>query len=314
MDVRTNRGPNVFGRVPNSSETNVSTDESVREVEPAEERATAASDPDGFFGFLAGLYAAALVAPAVAIGVALEATADAGVLFAVLLGTTVAVVAGVGWVARRRSVAVRLGGTRWIWLAVALPFGYAALLLGAVEDGAASGAVVGLSMVAVVVGLFVGLGLVAAAHNRYAKTMLAEAEEFARFTAPAPERDRRLVKWAVIGLFVAGIASLAVSLIFDSALLRTAFQLLIPIGAALYGTTTDRNVVVTDAGLVVGNPVHKRLQPWSNFESYAVTDESIVVRRSGWSPWGLRDVRRSLQDVDDPDAVATALDRVLPRR
>jgi hypothetical protein len=92
---------------------------SIPEAEPA----SAQSDSDPFFGFLAGLYAAALAAPAVAIGVALLATADAGVLFFTLLATTVAVVAGVGWIASRRSIAVRLGGTRWSWLAVVLPFG-----------------------------------------------------------------------------------------------------------------------------------------------------------------------------------------------
>jgi hypothetical protein len=165
-----------------------------------------------------------------------------------------------------------------------------------------------------VVGTFAGLGLVAAAHNRHAKAVLADAEEYVRFTASAPARDRRLAKWAAIGLVVAGAAGLAVSVLPQFEAFRWLFQLLVPFGAALYGTTTDREVVVADAGLVVSNPVHRQVRPWSAYESYDVTDDAVVVRRAGWSMWGLRDLRRDPKDADDPDAVAAALGTVLPRR
>ncbi|WP_170977206.1 hypothetical protein [Halorussus salinisoli] len=45
------------------------------------ENSTEGEETDALFGFVVGLYAAALVAPAIAIAVALGATTDHGVLF-----------------------------------------------------------------------------------------------------------------------------------------------------------------------------------------------------------------------------------------
>ncbi|WP_115862789.1 hypothetical protein [Halorussus litoreus] len=270
---------------------------------------------DGFFGFLAGLYAAVLVAPAVVTALALRVTTDGGTLYVSLLATVVAVVAAVGYLARSERLAVRLGGTRWVWLAPVVPFGYAGgFVLGAASDSV-SGAVVGVSMLGMLAGAFAGLGLAVAARNRHAKAVLATAEEYARFTARGPERDRRLVTWSVALLMGAGavgfLATLVVGRLESSQWL---FNLAIAAGAGLMGATAERTVAVTDAGLLVGNPVSKRVRPWSAFESYAMTDDAVVVRRAGWSPWGLRDVRRDPEEVEDPDAVAAALGRVLPRR
>jgi hypothetical protein len=87
--------------------------------------ADAAEATDEFFGFIAGLYAAAVASPAVA------ATTDPGALFFVLLGSVVLVTGVVGWLGRRESLAVGLGATRWVWVAVALPLGYLAALFAA---------------------------------------------------------------------------------------------------------------------------------------------------------------------------------------
>jgi hypothetical protein len=274
-------------------------------------------ETDGFFGFVAGFYTAALTAPAVAIAVALGGTTDPGALFFVLLGTAVVAAGGVGWLARRRSLAVRLGSSRWIWTAMALPFGYFAVLFAVEVRGEnPPSAVAGLAVLGALAGLLAGVGLVAASHNRHAKAMLADAETLAEFTAPAPDRDRRMVKRAVVGLFGVSLLGFVASAVTDFAPLRWLFQILAPTAAGLWGSTTDRTVAVSDAGLVAGNPVHKRFRPWPAFESYDVTDEAIVVRRSGWSAWGLLDVRRDpaeVEEVEDPEEIAAALGEYLPR-
>lgn len=268
---------------------------------------------DGFFGFLVGLYAAVLVAPVVTAGVASLVTADGGTLYLTLLGTGAAVVAVVGYLARSERLAVRLGRTSWVWLAVVAPFGYfAGFVVGvAVED--VSGAVVGLSMLGMIAGLFVGLGLAVAARNRHAKAVLAGTEEYARFDARGPERDRRLAKWGVALLMSVGMVGVVASFVVDGAdWFRTVSHLLIGGGAGLLGSTAERTVAVTDAGLLVGNPVSKRVRPWSAFESYSVTDDAIVVHRAGWSAWGLRDVRRDPAEIEDVETVESALSRFLP--
>jgi hypothetical protein len=280
------------------------------------ENSTYGDGTDGFFGFVVGLYTAALVTPAVAIVVALGATTDPGVLFFTLLGTAVAVAGSVGLVARRESLAVRLGDSRWIWAAMGLPFLYFVGLfgLGVVRGEKPPSVVAGLAIVGALAGFIASIGFVAASHNRHTKAMTADAKELVRFTAPAPNRDRQVVEKVVIGLFAAGILGFIVGAAIGFDPLRWLFQMLVPMAAGLWGATTDRKIEVSDAGLVTGSPVHRRLRPWSAFESYDVTDEAIVIRRTGWSAWGLRDIRRDPNSVEDPEAVAAALGEFLPRR
>ncbi|NEU57430.1 hypothetical protein [Halorussus sp. MSC15.2] len=273
------------------------------------------SGRDGFFGFVVGLYAAALVTPAVLVGVALWATTEPGVMFFVLLGTAVVVAGAVGRVARRESLAVRLGATRWVWAAIVVPLAYVSLPLVADLAGNTLPDPVGsVAILAAMFGLVGGIGLVAASHNRHAKAVLRDAPAAVEFEARAPERDRARAKRAAGGLFVAGTLGFVAGIHLDLDPLRWLFQILVPTAAGLYGATNEREVRVSEVGLVTGSPVHKRLRPWSAYESYDVTETAIVVRRAGWSPWGVRDVRRDPDDVDDPEAVAAALDRFLPLR
>jgi hypothetical protein len=271
---------------------------------------------DGVFGFVAGLSAAALVAPAIAIWVALRVSADPAVLYFVLLGTVVAVTTSVGLVARREWLAVRLGASKWGWSAMVVPFVYYAGLFvaGLVRGDAPPGPVAGIAVVGAVAGLLVGAGLVAASHNRHAEAALADADELAHFTAPAPERDRRVATRAMVGLVAAGVLGIVGSVALDYPPFRWLFQWVVPVAAGLYGSTSPREVGVSDAGLVVGNPVYRRFRPWSAYESYAVSEEAIVVRRAGWSPRGLRDLRRDATEVKDSGEVAAALGEFLPQR
>ncbi|WP_132057507.1 hypothetical protein [Halorussus amylolyticus] len=280
-----------------------------------ESRDATTESTDAFFGLLAGLYVAALVVPAVTLGLAVGVTTDAAALFFAVLGTTVGVTAAVGWVARDESLAVRLGSTRWVWLAPIVGFGFgAALMFGSIGGGVGSSASVGVAMLGMLAGAAVGTGLAVAAQNRHVKAVLADAEESARFRARGPERDRRITNWAVVVLMGGGMIGLLVSFATEYGSLQWLFNLLVPLGAGLIGATTERTFAVTDAGLLVAMPVHKRIVSWSAFDSYSVTDDALVLHRAGWSARGLRDVRRDLDEIEDLDGVTAALDEHLPRR
>lgn len=270
---------------------------------------------DAFFGFLVGLYAAALVAPAVTIAVARRVTGDPAVLYLTLLGTATLVIAGVGLVARRESLAVRLGATRWKWLAVVLPFAYLAVLfVGAVTESDPPAAAGWVTFPGGVAGMLVGFGLVVAARNRYSKAVLAAAEEYASWSARSPERDRRIARGGAAAAFALGISGFVASAVLDYAPFRWSANLLVPMAAGFLGATDERTLTVTDAGLVAKRPLNRSVRPWSAYESYAVTDDALVVHRAGWSAWGLRDVRCDLEDVADVDAAETALSKFLPQR
>jgi hypothetical protein len=235
------RENNAVETAGSSPETTVNSDTAPPEANATTGPPTAGDATDGFFGFVVGLYAAALLAPAVLVGVA-GSTTDPGVLFFVLLGTVVAVTGGVGRVARRESLAVRLGATRWVWAAMVLPSAYFGVPLVADQLGSTPlpDPVVPVALLGAIVGVVAGIGLVAAAHNRHAKAVLADAETLAEFTAPAPSRDRRIAKWAVVGLFAAGFLGFVGSLVLGFDPLRWLFQMLVPLGAGLWGSTTER--------------------------------------------------------------------------
>jgi len=276
---------------------------------------TADGDPDPFFGFVVGLYAAVLLAPAATIGVAVAATTDAAVLFFAFLGVGVAVLAA-GWrTANSEAAAVRLGGARGSWLLPTAGLAYAAVL--AIDDGVtgpASGVVTGLSLIGTLGALVAGVGLVFAAHNRHAKAAIAGSERRVQFSARGPERDRRLAKWGVGALMLGGTVGFAASLAVGLEPLRWLFHLMIGAGAGLAGASAERTYVVADAGVRVGTPVHKRVKPWASFDGYSLTDEALVLRRSGWSMRGLRDVRLDRGEIEDLEAVTAVLDDHLPQR
>jgi len=71
------------------------------------------------------------------------------------------------------------------------------------------------------------------------------------------------------------------------------------------GAANSRTFRVTDAGLVVERPLQRRFRPWAAISGYTLTDDALVVQQSAW--WRLSH-RCDRADIDDVDAVVTALD------
>lgn len=270
-----------------------------------------ATDP--VFGFIAGVYAGALLAPAVTILASLGLTDDPASLFFSFLGSVISFAMLVGWIARRESVGPRVGRSQWVWLAVVAPFGYGAVMLGGIAAGF-RGAFVGASMAGMIAGMVTGMGFAVAARNRYARAALAESEEYVRFDARAPERDRRFHYAGIALLATVAIAGPVLAALTDVDAGRDLFVYLLPFLGGLLGLTSERTYAVTDAGLLADQGVFKNLRAWDQFERFSVTDDAVVVHRAGWSAFGLRDVRRDATDLEDVEAVDDALAKFLPRK
>ncbi|WP_158057669.1 hypothetical protein [Halorussus halophilus] len=269
------------------------------------------TETDSVFGFIAGVYAAAVLAPAVTILAAVGVSENPATLFFSFLGSVIVFAGFVGWQARQESVAVRLGRTKWIWLAVVAPFGYGVLMFVVIAAGL-RGAAVGVSMAGMIAGMITGMGFAVAAQNRYARATLSGSEEYVRFTASAPKRDRRLVMWSIAVFVVVGLAGMVASVVADFELGEDLY-LLLPISGGLLGATTTKTFAVTDAGFLTDQRVHKNLQSWDDFEGFSVREDAVILRRAGWSAFGLRDIRRDAADIEDVDELAEALERFLPR-
>lgn len=77
------------------------------------------------------------------------------------------------------------------------------------------------------------------------------------------------------------------------------------------GAANPQTFRVTDAGLVVERPLQRRLRPWSAFAGYTLTDDALVVHLTAW--WR-PDHRCDRADIEDVDAVVTALDDAVGAR
>lgn len=67
--------------------------------------------------------------------------------------------------------------------------------------------------------------------------------------------------------------------------------------------------IVTDAGLgIERSPERRRYRPWSVFDRYDLTDDTLVVySSSGWKP----SLRCARADIEDSEAAVTALEATL---
>jgi len=255
---------------------------------------------DPLWGLLVGCYVGLLGTPPVLFAVARLVTGDVAVLYgsAVASGTALT---GLGWwvSARWGGLAVRLGATPSRWLAGVVPLPYA---LGGFASLSATDAIG-------VVAFFGGLGAMALgfvlgvmARTRHADAVLDGVETACEFRAGWPAAARRRAGFVVVAAVVLGSAGFLAGVLSERFVLRSAGQLLLPLGIAAYTATETREYTVSSAGLEQRLPVARRLWSWDAFDGYSRTDEAILLHR----PWRV-DHRFALADLDDPDAVETAV-------
>lgn len=269
-----------------------------------------ADRPDGQYAFVAGLYVAALLAPAAVLALS-RVVGDAAVLYVGFLAAVTALTAAAGWaVSRTRGLAVGLGRRDAVWFLAVLPFAWFGGVFGAAAAGLEPpGVAAPLAVVGTAGGLLLGLLLVAMSRTRHADAVLADAPERAAWEARWPRQWRRGATAVTVVAFAASAAGFVATVAFGVDRAWMLYYLLF-VAIPLTSATNPRTFRVTDAGLVIEHPFQRQLRPWTAFATYDVTDDALLVRPAAW--W--RPAHRSArEDVDDLDAVVAALDEALPR-
>lgn len=269
--------------------------------------------PDGIYAFVVGLYVAVFVTPALVIGLDQWVTGDAGVLYVSLLVavTVVTTLVGLG-VRRLRGLPERLGSSRLVWVLAfgPIPVAMGYLAVGSlteplpVEDTALVGFALGL------VGVFLGIALVTMSRSRYTAAVVDEATVTTEWTAGWPEPDRRRGRYVAVVLFGAAIAAIVAGGALRIDWLRYAGQMLVPVPVVLFNAGQARTFRVAPAGLEPNYGVGRHLYHWDSFESFEVTDGTLLIH---WASWWRPATRCDLTDIENPETVEDALAEYLPR-
>jgi len=267
--------------------------------------------PDHEYALVAGLYVAALVVPALVIGLS-RVVGDAAVLYVGFLVAVAGVTAVAGWaISKIPGFAVRLGRHDAVWLLVALPFGWFVGVFGAEALHIDSPDVaVPLAVISTAGGMLLGIILAAMSRTRHADAFLEEATEFGEWEARWPRQWRRVAGGVMICAFTASTVGFIA--VFGFGLgwgWRLYYALFIAI--PLMNLLNPRTFRVTGAGLVVEHPLQRQVRPWSAFTGYELTADALVIRPAAW--W--RPAHRcDRADIEDVDAAVTVVDEWLPKR
>jgi hypothetical protein len=134
------------------------------------------------------------------------------------------------------------------------------------------------------------------------------AETVLTFEARAPKRSRQLLLGFGVGSSVLAIAVVGATRILGTGGEATTSVLPAAMVPAILVSVLyeKRTVAVTDAGLVVDGA----LKGWDRFEGYELDDDALRLSAAG--RFGDQEFDRA--DVEDPEAVADALERFVPRR
>ncbi|WP_340100714.1 hypothetical protein [Salinibaculum salinum] len=267
--------------------------------------------PDDVFAVVTGLYAALLVAPLVTAGVT-RVVGDPAVLYLVFLGGLVFTVAVAAIAVRRiRGLPVRLGSTRKRWLPALVAPGTVAvagaILVGTGQYSSADGL---LGTVAAVGGFAAGGILGIMARSRYSKAITELAESHATWRAAWSDRRRRPMQLLGALGVAGGIVAFGVPVVWNHPFLQPLANVLIPMGAVVFTFGQARTYHATSAGLEQQMPAARALYEWDHFEGYTVAEDAIVLHRR--APWRLPLIY-DRDDIDDEEAVVSALDQYLPR-
>ncbi|AQL43468.1 hypothetical protein BV210_12540 [Halorientalis sp. IM1011] len=164
--------------------------------------------------------------------------------------------------------------------------------------------VFGPGMVGVGVTFLGAVTMLHAAERRYAARV--EAESDVRVVLPDPTADDSM---SLIGLVAGGVALLWFFWSVVSGGDIEATMLVVAAGglAPALSVWHRSELVVLDAGLKQGMSI----RPWSDFESYELTDDELIVRDASWFPQAYAIPR---EKIDDEDAAVAALSRYLPEK
>ncbi|MFC6942560.1 hypothetical protein ACFQE8_21770 [Salinirubellus sp. GCM10025818] len=270
-----------------------------------------AERPDLEYAFVAGLYVACLVVPALVIALS-RVFADAAILYVGFLLAVMGVTGVAGWVISKiPGFAIRLGRHDVVWVLVALPFGWFGGVFGAdalhVDPPAIA---IPLAVFATAGGMLLGIILVAMSRTRYADAILEGATEFAEWEARWPRRWRRVAGGVMICAFTASTVGFVSVFGFG---IEWGWRLYYALFVAipLMNLLNPRTFRVTDVGLVIQHPLQRLFRPWSAFSSYELTADTLVIRPAAW--W--RPAHRcDRADIEDADARVAAVDEWLPKR
>lgn len=263
------------------------------------------SRADAPYAIAVGLYAAALIAPLISLGLS-RITDSAGGLYVgfllAVIGCTVVVALVVG---RHTDLAVRLGRHDAVWLLVALPWMWVLAVAAATAGGLdPPGIAILLSFVGTGSGTFVGLALVSMSRTRHANAVLATATELVEWEARWPLRWRRTATVILVLTFGATGVGIVAALMFGRDWGWVLYYPLL-VGTPFMHLLNPRTVRATDAGLLVDQRVHRHLRPWSAYRGYELTADSLTIQPAAW--WRLAP-RFDRRDIEDLDAVIDGLD------
>ena len=272
---------------------------------------TSAERPDAPYSFVAGLYTAALVAPAVVLLLS-RVLDDTAVLYVGFLAAITCLTTGAGWtVSRTSGLAVDLGHRDAVWTLAVLPFGWLGGLFGATVFGFDPPEVaIPLAILGSGGGLLLGIVLVAMSRTRHADATLDGATQSAEWEARWPRRWRRIAVWLAVGAVTIGLADLLVG---GWSGVETGWDSysLVYFCVPLVALMNPRSFRVTSAGLVVEYPLQRQVRPWSAYAGYELTEEALVIRSTSW--W--RPAHRcDRTDIEDVDSVVSALSARLTGR
>lgn len=270
-----------------------------------------AERPDGQYAFVAGLYVAAFLAPALVLALSGVVT-DAAVLYVGFLVAVTGVTGVAGWVVSRTAgLAVSLGRSDAVWLLAVLPFGWFGGVLGAAAVGVDPPALAApVAVIGTAGGMLCGIVLVAMSRTRHANAALVDAVDLAEWDARWPRRWRRAAGVVSTVAFTASALGIISAFVFDFEWGWRLYYLLF-VGVVLMNLLNPRTFRVTDAGLVIDHPLQRLFRPWSAYRSYELTEDALVVRPAAWWRPAHRCDRADIEDVDS--AVTALADTLSPR-
>lgn len=270
--------------------------------------------PDGPYALVAGLYVAVLVAP-VAVVPLVGSTANPGVGYLGFLAVVTGVAAATGWaVSRTPGLAGDVGRRRFVPLLALVPFAWLLGAFGALDVvGDPPSGAVALAIVCAVGGTFLGLILSTMSQNRHTAAVLADARELVSWEARWPKRWRQgAVALAVVAI-VAGTAGVVAEHGFGVEGASSLYLLWFA-WTPFAGVANPRTFRVTDAGLVVERPLHRRVRQWAEISGYRLTADALVVRTDAWWRPAYRCDRDDVEDIETAvEAAVEALEAATSR-